>query len=194
MKQLNKDSKAQDYKNAITSFYNVVPTGYTTNWVLGNHDGSRIATRFGTNFTDILNCLLQTLPGASVTYLGDEIGMTDVCVTFNTQNVSIPCSDPANIPFTREFVRAPFQWDNSTSAGFSTATKTWLPVASNYKEVNLKLQESQEGSHINIYKKLLKLRSHDAIKSREFSIEVLSDNVLVYKRFIAIILPCLMID
>lgn len=183
MKQLNKDSKANDYKTAINSFYNVVPTGYTTNWVMGNHDGSRIATRFGESFVDILNCLIQTLPGASVTYNGDEIGMTDICVIFNAQNVSTPCTDPVNTPFTREFVRAPFQWDDTTNAGFSTAERTWLPVAPNYKENNLKLQESQIHSHFSIYKKLLQLRTHDAIKSREFSIQVLSDNVLVYKRF-----------
>lgn len=35
---------------------------------LGNHDNGRIATRYGTQRTDLINILLKTLPGVAVTY------------------------------------------------------------------------------------------------------------------------------
>lgn len=50
------------------------------------------------------------LPGISVTYNGEEIGMIDTPI--NT-------TDPSRF---RDPVRSPFQWDNSTSAGEENLT------------------------------------------------------------------------
>ncbi|KFB50157.1 AGAP012399-PA-like protein [Anopheles sinensis] len=38
------------------------------NWVLGNHDQHRVASRFGNDMIDIMNMILLSLPGVSVTY------------------------------------------------------------------------------------------------------------------------------
>lgn len=35
---------------------------------MGNHDNKRLASRFGTDRVDLMNMLLQTLPGVAVTY------------------------------------------------------------------------------------------------------------------------------
>lgn len=35
---------------------------------MGNHDNKRLASRFGTARADLLNILLQTLPGIAITY------------------------------------------------------------------------------------------------------------------------------
>lgn len=35
---------------------------------MGNHDNKRLATRLGVEKADVLNILLQTLPGVAVTY------------------------------------------------------------------------------------------------------------------------------
>lgn len=35
---------------------------------MGNHDNKRLASRFGVERTDLMNMLLQTLPGVAVTY------------------------------------------------------------------------------------------------------------------------------
>ena len=40
-----------------------VPSGKTSNWVLGNHDRKRLGTRFGEDFIDIFNMISLTLPG-----------------------------------------------------------------------------------------------------------------------------------
>lgn len=65
---LNKDSVAADYMMRIKSWMDLMPSGQRANWVLGNHDNKRLATRFGIERADLLNMLLQTLPGVAVTY------------------------------------------------------------------------------------------------------------------------------
>ena len=49
---------------------------------MGNHDRPRVATRLGEERIDALNMVLLSLSGASVTYQGEEIGMTDVYISW----------------------------------------------------------------------------------------------------------------
>lgn len=72
---LNRDSKSKDFVDMIENWFRVIPEGKITNWVIGNHDQSRVASRFGVEKVDIFNALLMMLPGASVTYY--------VCILFN---------------------------------------------------------------------------------------------------------------
>lgn len=84
---------------------------------------------------------------------------------------------------TRDPARTPFPWDDTKNAGFSTASKTWLPVASDYAENNVKAQIAQPNSHLNIFRRLLLLRTNPTIKYGGIDMEVLNnDKVLVYKR------------
>ena len=48
------------------------------NWVLGNHDQPRIASRVGPQQARVAAMLLLTLRGTPTLYYGDEIGMDDV--------------------------------------------------------------------------------------------------------------------
>jgi glycosidase len=69
------------------------------------------------------------------------------------------------------------QWNNGTNAGFSTNNETWLPVAENYKELNVEAQKGKEKSHLEIYKRLMFLRQHNALKlSENFEIKALGTN------------------
>ena len=64
-------------------------------------------------------------------------------------------NDPVNYwKSSRDPARTPFHWDATTNAGFSTNNTTWLPVASNYKTVNVAAQTAAAKSH---YKVILKL-------------------------------------
>lgn len=82
--------------------------------------------------------------------------------------------------YTRDPVRTPFQWDNTTNAGFSRANKTWLPVHKNYKERNLKQQKEAEKSTFKFYQHLLKLRKEEIFRSREFRSRALTDKVFAF--------------
>ena len=57
-----------------------LPDGAWPNWVLGNHDRPRIASRLGVAQARVAAILLLTLRGTPTLYYGDEIGMTDVAV------------------------------------------------------------------------------------------------------------------
>lgn len=45
-----------------------MPHGHVANWVMGNHDNPRVASRFGEKSVDAMNMLLMTLPGIGITY------------------------------------------------------------------------------------------------------------------------------
>lgn len=59
--------------------------------------------------------------------------------------------------FSRDNARTPMQWDDSPHAGFTTGIP-WLKVNPNYTSVNVALQEKQEDSILNYYRKLIALR------------------------------------
>lgn len=64
----NRDGKAEDLKGSIEWFRQHMPSGETANWVAGSHDHSRVASRVATEFVHIVNTVVTTLPGASITY------------------------------------------------------------------------------------------------------------------------------
>jgi len=63
-----------DYLNSL----NVVnSSSHWPNFCFGNHDSSRVASRYGEDKVDFMNMLLLLLPGTPFTYYGEEIGMVD---------------------------------------------------------------------------------------------------------------------
>jgi alpha-glucosidase len=65
----------------IIAYEKALPDGGWPNWVLGNHDRHRIASRVGRAQTRVAATLLLTLRGTPTLYYGDEIGMQDVAVS-----------------------------------------------------------------------------------------------------------------
>lgn len=69
------------------------------------------------------------------------------------------------------------------AAGFSTnTTKTWLPVAANYTENNVKLQKHQLNTHWRVFKKLLLLRQNPTFLDGALNVKAVNDDILVYTR------------
>ncbi|XP_024938936.1 uncharacterized protein LOC107265869 [Cephus cinctus] len=178
-------SGASVFINEITSWLNSIPRNSTANWVLGNHDQSRVASRFGINRADGLNMLSLLLPGVAFTYYGEEIAMLDTWISFeDTQDPHGINAGPDRYElFSRDPARTPFQWDNTTSAGFSGNETTWLPVNSNYLIRNLALQASRERSVYKTYKAIVKLKQTETIRRGSTRLLSLSDdNVLTFIR------------
>lgn len=65
---LNENSTAVDFKRVIDNRIHSLPKGKKTNWVLGNHDQPRMASRYGSEKVDALLTIVMTLPGVAVTY------------------------------------------------------------------------------------------------------------------------------
>lgn len=64
----NRNSNANQIKSGIDEWLNNMPAGETADWVVGSHDHSRAASRSTPDKVDIVNTLVMTLPGASITY------------------------------------------------------------------------------------------------------------------------------
>lgn len=109
---LTAESKAVDFVAKITKWIEAVPKGAQPNWVLGNHDKSRVASRYGKDLSEALAILSMTLPGIAVVYNGEEIGMDDfrdiswedtqdpqACNTNNKTHYMLVSRDPARTPF-----------------------------------------------------------------------------------------------
>ena len=75
-----RDWNARGIAAFVDRYLAVLPPGAWPNWVLGNHDTPRVASRLGPAQARVAAMLLLTLPGTPVLYYGDEIGMTDVPV------------------------------------------------------------------------------------------------------------------
>jgi len=131
-----------------------LPHGAWPNWVLGNHDKTRIASRVGTAQARVAQLLLLTLRGTPTCYYGDELGMQDVPIPHELAR------DPQEIlspGYGRDPERTPMQWDASPHAGFSTATP-WLPVAADYRDVNVAAEQDDPHAMLTLVRRLLESR------------------------------------
>ena len=150
---------ARKIEAAVNEYEGSLPPDGWPNWVLGNHDNSRMATRVGKEQARIAAMLLLTLRGTPTMYYGDEIGMEDVEIS--ADEVMDP--QEKNIPgkgLGRDPERTPMQWDDSPNAGFSSA-KPWLPIMENYQKINVANELENDNSTLNFYKKLIKLRNNE---------------------------------
>ena len=112
---------------------------------------------------DALNMIALTLPGISVTYQGEEIGMADnMDITWEetVDNKGCNCGPELYLEpdCSRDPERTPMQWDDSANSGFSAAERTWLPVNENYVSLNVGEQQGTADSHLEIYRRLVALR------------------------------------
>ncbi|KAF5302839.1 hypothetical protein FQA39_LY02019 [Lamprigera yunnana] len=183
--KLNGSSNAKNIVEAVQEWMDNVPENCVSNWVLGNHDNHRVATRFGPEKVDGYNILGGLLPGVFVTYNGEEIGQEDGEVTWEEgQDPSACIGKPEDFNKTsRDFERTPFHWDKSTNAGFNNGTEPWLPVSKKYLETNLERQSNESVlSHYQVYKQLVQLRKQPAFQHGNLTITALTDNVVGFNR------------
>jgi alpha-glucosidase len=152
------------------------------NWVLGNHDRSRVASRVGPAQARVAAMLLLTLRGTPTIYQGEELGMQDVPIP--TQCVRDPWEK--NVPglgLGRDPERTPMQWDRSENAGF-TDGEPWLPLSADRTQVNVEAQRKDSRSMLSLYRKLIALRRAEPALSIGVHVKAESiGDVLTYRRF-----------
>ena len=166
---------------AITEYESSLPSGGWPNWVMGNHDRSRLASRIGTSQSKIAAILLLTLRGTPTIYYGEEIGMTDVAIPFeevqDPQGLNMPDKN-----LSRDPARTPMQWNAEHSAGF-TSEKPWLRLSRDFRRNNVALQQQDEHSLLNLYKKLIALRQQEpALHVGSFKLIYADHQLLAYTR------------
>ncbi|XP_046737219.1 alpha-glucosidase-like [Diprion similis] len=175
---------AEDIYNIFINWLDNMPSGKTANWVLGNHDMNRIATRVGLYRTDGLHLSTLLLPGVFTMYNGDELGMTNTYLTWEETTDVRACST-TNTTYTlysRDPVRTPYLWDNTTSAGFSTNSTTFLKVDPDYVTVNLAAEKEANFSHYQNIQKAIALRNTTVWREGTVDIELIDDQVVAIAR------------
>ncbi|XP_022233872.2 maltase A2 [Drosophila obscura] len=165
-------SNARDVVNSIDYWMNTMWTEHqTANWVIGNHDTNRVADRMGAHKVDLLNVIVSALPGASITYYGEEIGMSNVDVECTGDS----CED-------RDGERTPMQWTAGQNADFTQGESTWLPLNPDYERFNVQTERGVARSSLNIFKGMQALKSSSAFQSFKqeggFSYEAITEQVL----------------
>ncbi|MBM4028723.1 MAG: DUF3459 domain-containing protein [Planctomycetes bacterium] len=148
--------QAMDIFAGINTYEASLPAFAWPNWVLGNHDKPRVASRVGPEQAKIAALLLLTLRGTPTMYYGDEIGMEDVNVSDEEAHDPVAKAFPG-IRLGRDPERTPMQWSAEPNAGFSTG-EPWLPLAADYEEANVERQKQDAGSLLAFYRQLLELR------------------------------------
>jgi alpha-glucosidase len=150
---------AEDLSGVIRRTLARLPAGSCPVWTASNHDVGRFPSRWcggDDQRTRLALLLLATLPGTSVLYYGDEIGMLDVDVPPDLQRdeMTLGVTDGQG---NRDRARTPMQWDESPSAGFTTAPRPWLP-AGDAAARNVAAQRADRGSTLWLCRELLALR------------------------------------
>jgi alpha-glucosidase len=151
---IQSDWKADVIAALIRQYEAALPAGAWPNWVMGNHDQHRLATRVGAAQARVAAVLLLTLRGTPTMYYGDELGMPDAAIA--PEQVV----DPAELRqpgqgFGRDPERSPMLWDGSAQAGFTAGTP-WLPLVTGWEAMTVAAQGA--GSLLSLYRELLGLR------------------------------------
>lgn len=143
-------------REAIERYESALPRHGWPNWVLGNHDRPRLASRVGPAQARVAAMLLLTLRGTPTLYYGDELGMANVPIPPGRVQDGFEKNLPG-LGFGRDPFRTPMQWDQAPYAGFTTGTP-WLPVEAEFLTRNVEVQRHDPGSMLSFYRRLIELR------------------------------------
>ncbi len=172
--------EADHIAKMVSHYEGKLPAGAWPNYVIGNHDQPRVATRLGLEQARIAAMLLLTLRGTPFLYYGDEIGMMDGPESeevYDPQVRDFPYGGGNRTPY-----RSPMQWDESDGAGFSTGTP-WLPLTPTHRKWNVERQKREPDSILMLYRRLLQLRRQEpALYGGDYIPLLPQDTVLPFLR------------
>ncbi len=173
--------QADAIAHLIRDYEGILPSGAWPNWVLGNHDQSRLATRVGKGQVRVAVMLLLTLRGTPTLYYGDELGLPDGIIPPDQVQDPAEKNQPG-LGLGRDPERTPMPWNATAGAGFTTG-RPWIPFAPNTAELSVSAQSVAPRSVLSLYRQLLGLRrTHPALHAGSIS-EVRGENgVLSYER------------
>jgi alpha-glucosidase len=147
---------ADEVRRRVAAAEAAIPNGGWPNHVLGNHDETRLASRFGADRARAAAMLLLTLRGTPTMYYGDELAMP------NTDIAPADERDPWGLRVPgqgRDGCRTPMQWASGPRAGFTDAdAEPWLPLGPSAATRNVAAELDRPRSILQLYRRLLDLR------------------------------------
>ncbi len=147
---------AQAMRASVDELEAALPPFAWPNYVLGNHDQPRFASRFGgLAQARLAGMMLLTLRGTPTVYYGDEIGLENGVIP--PEKIVDPQGKNLGAERSRDVCRTPMQWDSSPFAGFSDV-EPWLPVSADYTTRNVAAESTDPNSMLSFYRRLFWLR------------------------------------
>jgi oligo-1,6-glucosidase len=147
---------------------------------LGNHDQSRMVSRYGndtppyrTTSAKMLHTLLLTMRATPYIYEGDELGMANIRFTdirdyrdlmtinyyrrLEREGGDLRQFLAAQADLSRDNGRTPMQWTADTNASFTRGTP-WIKINPDYRTVNVAAEETDTGSVLQYVRRMIRLR------------------------------------
>jgi len=172
---------ARAIADTVARYEALLPPGGWPNWVLGNHDRPRIASRVGRLQARVAAMLLLTLRGTPTMYYGDELGMVDVPIPPDAVHDPFERNVPG-LGFGRDPERTPMQWSEGPAAGFTTG-RPWLPVAGDSASFSVERERVDRRSMLSLYRRLIALRrSEPALAIGSYAALETRGDLLAYRR------------
>ena len=172
---------AREIEDLIARYEAALPPGAWPNWVLGNHDKPRLASRIGREQARVAAMLLLTLRGTPTLYYGDELGMPQVAIAPEDVRDCFEKNVPG-VGVGRDGCRTPMQWDVSEHAGFSTS-RPWLPLSGDFKQENVVNLDADSKSILSLYRLLIALRrKRPELDRGSYEPLVAEGDLLLYRR------------
>ncbi len=171
----------------LHDFARAAPEGWAC-WAFSNHDVVRHVSRWGQDIADhqahakFLVSLLTTLRGSACIYQGEELGLTEADLAFED------LQDPYGIQFWPDFkgrdgCRTPMVWEKDAVNGGFGEGKPWLPVPKEHLERAVSVQQSDQQSVLNHYRRFLAFRKqHPAFAKGEIEFRPYAAPVLGFER------------
>lgn len=156
-------------------------------WAFSNHDAPRAVSRWaagrdGARAAETFLALLLTLRGNVFLYQGEELGLPQAEVPFES------LQDPeaiANWPETlgRDGARTPMPWcADAPNAGFSDVPP-WLPVDPRHAALAVDRQDGQAGSMLEFARAMIALRkAHKALRVGDIEFLDAPEGLLAFSR------------
>ncbi len=136
-------------------------------WNFSNHDVVRAMTRFSTGnaahdlrLAKLIGWLRQILPGIDCVYQGEELGLPQAVIAPEDQrDTAVRLGYPG-----RDGARTPMPWNGKQpQAGFTSASKPWLPIPDSHLPLAVAAQENDAASLLNTYRRAFTWRRQNEI-------------------------------
>ena len=184
---LGEPHSAPFLQGVLQRFTEVVGDGWPC-WALSNHDCVRSATRWGGVQPDprllrLAAAFQVSLRGTVCLYQGEELGLPEANVAFED------LQDPYGITMWPEYkgrdgCRTPMPWQgDAPHAGFSDASRTWLPLDAAHRALAVDQQAGKAGSLLGYFTQLLAWRKQQpALIHGSMTVWPSHPQVLVFER------------
>jgi oligo-1,6-glucosidase len=179
--------KLTEFKDVYTRWDNAFNEKGWASIYLGNHDQSRMVSRWGNDdpkywaaSAKLLQTFLLSMRATPFIYYGDEIGMTNIrfdkiedyndiaTKNYYTQLKNKGLDKEAELylegqkKISRDNGRTPMQWNTDKQAGFTNG-KPWLKVNPNFKGINVEQQDQDKDSILNYLRKMIQVRKANPV-------------------------------